>query len=318
MNLFRHLFGSNSKETANLLSAIELAVSKVEPLLKQTRKYPDAYRKPIQTALEYSRALAHSLPGPITINLDSYGNDAYIHAIFPSIAAIAEAFRSSRAMQDFLRENPASNNAYALMGMRRSEKTTMGMELSGDVIQRDVPQRVVYFSDHTIADPALTEANARERVALSFFNNLVNKIAIRVSLRKQEMQSQLQKMDMLRARLRAASSEALPALQNELSSMLGNLQSTSIKLDLDNYLDDFKSVLLKPEQYLHLNQTTHILDSMGVRRESTEFSQGEQIIFTDLIGLDRRNWTVTMVHCQNLQRETFAERLETAYRSLTI
>jgi len=319
MGVFRHLFGlDQKKDIPELLSAIERAVSGVEPLLKQTHKYPEAYRKPVITALEYARSLAHGVPGPVAVNLDSYANDAYVHAIFPSMDFVSEAFRASRAIQDYLQENPSIDEAYALMGMRRFEKTMMGMELSGQVIQRDVPQNAVYFTSHTIVDPAPSEQQARDRVAWGFFNNLVGKVAKRVALRKQEMQSQLQEMDLLKARLHAANAETRPALEKELSRMLASIQTTTRSLDLHNYLDDFEAVLLNPEQHLRLNKSPMILDNMGIKRESDGTAQGEPIIFNDLIGFDRRDWTVTMVYCRNIQSETFATRLETAYRRLSI
>ena len=155
-------------------------------------------------------------------------------------------------------------------------------------------------------------------MAGSFFNNLVSKVALRVTLRKEEMQSQRQEMNLLKANLHTASAEARPALENELSKMLAKIQATAHTLELHNYLDDFEAVLLNPEQHLSLNQSNIIIDSMGVRRESDKSEQGEAIIFDDLVGFDHRKWTVTMVHCHNLQRETFAERLETAYRGLSI
>ena len=318
MGVFRHLFGLDQKSTPELLPAIERAVSGVEPLLKQTHKYPEAYRKPVMTALEYAHSLAHSVPGPVAVNLESYAKDAYVHAIFPSMDFVSEAFRTSRAMQDYLREHPSTDEAYALMGMRRWEKTMMGMELSGQVIQRDVPQQVVYFTSHTIVDPAPSEQLARDRVALGFFNNLVGKVAKRVALRKQEKQSQLQELDLLKARLHTANAETRPALEKELARMLSSIQVTTHSLDLHNYLDDFKAVLLNPEQHLRLNQCPMILDSMGIRRDSDEMTPGEPILFNDLIGFDRRDWTVTIVHCRNIQSETFAARLETAYRRLSI
>ena len=318
MDILKHLFGANPKDASSLLPAIELAVSKVEPLLKQTHSYPNAYRKPVMTALEYAHSLAHSLPGPVAVNLDSYSNDAYVHAIFPSMSFVSEAFQASKAIQDYLREHQASNEAYALMGMRCSEKVLMGMKLSGQVIQKEVPQQVVYFTDHTIVDPAPTESEARDRVALGFLNNLVGKVAMRVALRKKEIHSQLQELDLLKAHLHRASAESSPALEIELSKILSSIQATTRTLDLHSYLDDFEAVLLNPEQHLYLEQSTIILDSMGGKLDSAGADQGETIIFNDLIGFDRRNWTVTMVHCHNLQRQTFAERLEIAYRSLTI
>lgn len=320
MSLLEHLFGFAQKpDTPELLSAIERAVCGVEPLLRHVGRYPGAYRKPVMSALEYARSLALSLPDPVEVNLASYASDAYVHAIFPSTDVVSEAFRSSRAIQDYLREQPSSDEVYALMGMRRREKTTMGMELSGQLIQRDVPQHIVYFSSHTIENPAPSEAQARERVAWNFFDSLVAQVAKRVASRKQKMQSQLQEKDLLMARLHVSDAGERPALQEELSGMLARMQAVTRSLDLHNYLDDFKAVLLDPEQYLRLNQTSMILDSMGIIRDSDSAAQGKAILFNDLIGFDRRDWTVTMVHCRDIrdiQGETFATRLETAYRSL--
>ena len=315
MDLFRHLFGLNQKDPPELLSAIERAVSLVEPQLKHSSQYPKAFRKPVRTALDYAHNLAYSVPGPIAVNLDSYAHDAYVHAIFPSMDHVSDAFRASHAIQDYLRENPATDEIYALMGMRRREKATMGIELSGEVIQRDVPQNVVYFISHTVVDPAPSERQSRERVAWGFFNNLVRKVTERMAQRKQELQSQQQEMDLLMARLHAADAQSRPALQKELSRMLSSLHALTRSLDLSNYLDDFKDVLLNPEQHLRLDQFPMILDSMGIKREAGENNQGKPIIFNDLIGFDRRDWTVTMVHCHRI-RDYKTDYLEEATRYL--
>ena len=315
MDLFRHLFGLNQKDPPELLSAIERAVSLVEPQLKHSSQYPKAFRKPVRTALEYAHNLAYSVPGPIAVNLDSYAHDAYVHAIFPSMDHVSDAFRASHAIQDYLRENPATDEIYAMMGMRRREKATMGIELSGEVIQRDVPQNVVYFISHTVVDPAPSEKQSRERVAWGFFNDLVRKVTERVAQRKQELQSQQQEMDLLMARLHAADAQSRPALQKELSRMLASLHALTRSLDLSNYLDDFKDVLLNPEQHLRLDQFPMILDSMGIKREAGENNQGKPIIFNDLIGFDRRDWTVTMVHCHRI-RDYKTDYLEEATRYL--
>ncbi|MEJ1959994.1 MAG: hypothetical protein WDM70_11700 [Nitrosomonadales bacterium] len=306
------------KNTPEILSAIEIAVSAVEPLLKQTRNYPDAYLKPVVTAMEYAHSMAQSVPGPVAINLDSYAKDAFVHAIFPAMDLVADAFRASRALQNYFRDSPSTEEAYALMGMRRQEKTAIGMELSGQVIQQDVPQQIVYFNDHTIVDPAPSEQQARDRVAKGFFNNLVGKVAARIASRKQQMHDQLLEMDLLKARLRASDTQSRPKLKKELSAMLASMQNTSRSLDLRDYPDDFEAVLLNPEQHLRLDQSSMILDSMGVRRNSSETISGELVVFNDLIGFDRRSWTVTMVHCSNIKSESFAARLETAYRRLSI
>lgn len=319
MGLFGQLFGHDrEKDTPELLSAIERAVSAVEPLLKQTSGYPGSYRKPVTTAWEYAHSLAASVPGPVAINRESYVKDAFVHALFPSVDFVTDAFCASRALQDYYREFPATNELFALMGMRRHEKTTLGVALSGEAIQHDVVQKVVYFTSHTIENPAPSEKQARDQVAMSFFDCLVGKVKKRMEARKQDKQSQLQEKDLLIARLRAADAQARPALKKELSRMMASIQSTIGSLELRNYMEDFEAVLLNPEQHLRLNHVPMVLDRMGVRRDSDDASQGEPVTFNELIGFDRRDWTVTMVYCSNMQSESFAARLEKAYRELAI
>ena len=319
MGVFGHLFGhGEKKDMPGLLPAIERAVSGVEPLLKQISGYPNSYRKPVAIALEYAHSLAASVPGPVVVNRESYAKDAFVHALFPAMNSVMEALCSSVALQDYQRDFPAGDELYALMGMRRYEKTVVGMELSGQTIQRDVVQKAVYFTSHTIENPAPSEQQARDQVAWSFFDSLVGKVKKRVELRKQDKQSQLQEKDLLMARLRTANAQARPALEEQLAKMLSSMQTTISSLELSNYIEDFDAVLLNPEQYLRLVQTPIILDSMGIRRDSDNASMAGAIIFNDLIGFDRRDWTVTMVHCNNMQSESFARRLEQAYRKLAI
>ncbi|MGA7748959.1 MAG: hypothetical protein WCA63_02315 [Gallionella sp.] len=317
MDVFGHLFGHGSEEdNLALLTAIERAVSAVEPLLKHMSGYPDSYSKPVATALEYAHRLAAGLPGPVTVNRESYTKDPFVHSLFPSADLIQDGLCASHALRDYKREFPDSDELYALMGMRRNEKTLAGMELSGQMAQRDALQKAVYFSSHTIEDPAPTEQLARNFAAMSFFDSLVSKVRIRIGLRKQELLSQTQEKDLLTDFLRAANVRKRPALEKELSTIISGMQAISSSLELRNYITDFEAVLLHPEEHLRMVQTPIILDSMGIRRGGGDTSHGEAIMFNDLIGYDRRDWTVTMVRCSNLRSMPFAAKLDNAYRKL--
>lgn len=317
MNAFSHLFGREPTRPA-LLPVIERAVDGVEPLLRQAGGYPDAYSKPIQSALEYARSLADQVPGPVTVSRETYAGDPLVHALFPSVESVSEALDSSVALQKHLREFPADGELYALMGMRRIEKRVAGMRLAGQMVQRDVMQDMVYFTSHTIESPAASEADAREQVALRFFDRLVDKVAQRVAQRKREKQSLLQEKDTLMMRLRMADEVSRPVLQERLTRLLAELQDAIGALELDRYREDFDAVLLDPARHLRLDQTPIRLDGMGIRRDNAAESNGKTVVFDDLIGYDRRNWTVTMVRCTGLQYEEFASRLERAYRTLSV
>jgi hypothetical protein len=317
MDVFGHLFGHGSEGgDLALLAAIERAVCAVEPQLKHISGYPDGFRKPVATALEYVHELAADLPGPVTVDRESYSKDPFVHSLFPSADLIQDELSSSHSLREFQRKFPASDELYALMGMRRSEKTLAETELSGQMKQRDGSKKAVFFSSHTIEDPAPTEEMARDLAALGFFDSLVSKVRIRIGLRKQELLSQMQEKDLLTDLLIAANARKRPALESELSRTLKGMQATSSSLELHNFTTDFEAVMLRPEEHLRMIRTPIVLDSMGIRRDVGDTGRGQAIVFSDLIGYDRRDWTVTMVRCNNLRSVSFGAKSDNTYRKL--
>ncbi len=319
MGLIARLFHTGqTADPPDLQAAIERAVYLVEPRLKLAGGFPARYRKPVAHALAYCRSLAAQVPGPIVVDRKSYASDPLVHALFPSLHEVRAAMCISQAMRDFHKSFPAAVEVYALMGMRRQEKKMFGMEMQGETLKRDVSQHLVYFSDHTLADPAPTEAEARERVMWGLFDSLMAHVTRRVAARQQERAALEQEKDELLARMRGASAATRAELEPRWQELLVRLQAIHQELDLRQYGEDFDAVLLQPEAHLYLQQTAMYLDNMGIHRgESSGESSGEKLQFCDLIGRDRRAWTVVMVHCSNLQSDaTLSERLETGQRWL--
>lgn len=319
MWLFNTLFNlHDTPENPALLAAIDRAVSAVDPLLKQTDSYPEHFRQPVSVALEYAKRLAYSLPGPVTIDREAYAKDAFVHALFPDINAISDAVTASLALQEYLRNSPGNNEFYALMGTRRIEKKVLGMELSATTLQREVPQQAVYFSSHTLENPSPDEPRAREMSAMRFFDSLVGKVKERIEQRKQKKEAQIERRNILQAALNTANTIERAAAEQHLAAVNAELQATVESLELSNFIADFNAVLLHPEEYLHLNHTSIILDSMGIKRSADDGERGQQLMFSELIGYDRRDWTLAIVHCTNIEYHSFAERLEKASRYLTL
>lgn len=307
-----------SGEKSESSVAIERAVTSVEPLLKQSAGYPKRYRKAVETAVSYSRMLALKIPGPVKISTESYAMDAYVHAIFPSIDSISDALCGSRAIQEYHQTNPDCHEVYALMGMRRKKKVMHGIQLTGQLIHQDVTQKMVYFTSHTLDSPAPTELQARELLAWSFFDKLVNVVAKRIDALKNEKQALLMEIDLQKARLHSARTVERSKYLKDLNELIRKVQNISKALDLSKYHKLFNDVLLSPEQYLYCNKTEMLLDSMGVIDNHQDFAMSKSLVFSDLIGFDQRAWTVTMVYCHGLEGKNFATRLDEAYRNLSI
>lgn len=319
MALLTKLFGKQDiADSRQLKAAIEHAVSAVQPLLIQASGYPDAYLKPVSVALEYAGHLAHSLPGPIPVDREAYAQNAFVHTLFPDINAISDAVTSSLSVQEYLRGSESRREFYALMGMRRIDKKFFGVELAGSTLQRDVAQQATYFISHTIVDPAPDETFVRNNIARRFFHKLVDKVKVRIELRRKSKEALIAERNELMQRLRFVSNIERAVIEERLGKLADELEAIVNSLELDHFLEDFETVLLHPEKHLHLNQSAITLDNMGIRRNTEDIEQGKEFNVSELIGYDRRDWTVTIVRYTNVQYETFAEKLDQAYRYLSL
>lgn len=317
MGLLDRFFGNSGEdEPPNLTEAIEWAVDRVDARLRNLAGYPDRYRKPVAHALIYAQALAEKVPGPIPITTEAYASNPLVHALFAVQGDLHRAIAASRAMQLFQRDYPAANEVYAMLCMRRQTKKLFGMEMQGDILRRDVRQEAVFFTDFTIAEPGLTETEARERIARGFFESLVVHVVNRIEERKLERAALEQTRDELMARLRTASLDQRAQYEAELYEVLNRLGAAVASLELSHYGKDFDAVMFQPDKHLYLERTEINLDSMGIVR-GPDASGSEEIDFCDLIGRDRRRWTVIMMYCDHVRDgASIADRLESAERWL--
>ncbi|MBI5005592.1 MAG: hypothetical protein HZB95_00555 [Nitrosomonadales bacterium] len=317
MGLHSNLFGKrDTQDTSALDAAVAYAVTAVEPLLIHMSGYPDRYRHPVGVAMEYARQLAGSLPGPVSIDREAYSRDSLVHVLFPDSNAMAEAITSSISMQEYLRAPPSGNEFYALMGMRRIDRNLIGMELVGSTMQREVLQQATYFTCHTIENPSPDEMLARDRVAMRFFHRLVADVKARIEQRRQSKEALLTKRKELTPRRLSATDPESAASAERTNRLEDGLHSIIESLGPERYFEDFEAVLLHPEEYLYLKQTSITLDNMGIRRSDS--GGGQEFTFSELVGCDRSDWTVTIVRGTNLKYESFADRLDKAYRYLTL
>lgn len=299
-------------------AAVERAIERVEPRLRLLPGYPARYRKAVAHGLEYARALAARIPGPVELNAETFNRDPGIHAMFVSLQEVMTGLCLSQEMREYRSAHPLQNEVYALLGTRRWEKNVLGMEMDGDVLRRDVPQVVVYFNGHTLASPAPTEAEAREAMAWSFFDGLLKHVRRRIDARLVEKIELEQARDELLARMRGRPPAERAALQAEHDALFARQNALARKLDMSTWSADFDAILLEPEQHLYLTEVSMRLDSMGVIRKPDDPVQSIPMTFTDLVGFDRRRWTVHLVHCTELGEASLADRLETACRILSL
>lgn len=276
--------------------AVERAVAAVEPLLKTVSGYRRRLAPAVRHAMAYCEALVATVPGPIEVNSHAYAADPLIHALFATSGDIAATLGKSRAVKQFLAD-PAgalADDFYALLGMRLHEKKVLGMAMQGDVICNDMPQRLLYFSDHTLGELSHDLDDTRRRLRQASFDSLATSFAAQLAELRHERQELHNQWDMQRALQRSAAAIDHSHAQR-CAALEEQLRLAAEALSPERILAALVAWLKAPELHLHLDPTTISVDRMGViLDDATGNSEASTLSFLELFGRDRRHWIVLL------------------------
>lgn len=308
-------FGA-SRLDEDLRDSVAWAVDLVEPRLRQIGGFPQRYAPAIVHASAYCRELAARVPGPLDVNRQAFAQDELVHALFGSPDGIIQALARSPAVRDWQQAHPGGGMVYALMGVRPQERNIFGMETQGEHLQRDVPQKVVYFSDHVFNEVAASEADARANLARRFLESLLVRVKARIDElveRKRELEN---RRDEVRAQLRTRRDDA--GLQAQLAETLAQLGETVAGLDLRAYAAHFDAVLMHPEHYIHLDPRSFHLDAMGICRADIPDGDGQDLNLQEMTCRDQRRWGIMLTRLQLDDLPPYQVRLDSEGRWLAI
>lgn len=294
--------------------AVERAAYRVDPRLKQLRSYPGRYRPTIQRVLSRVRQLAADVPGPITLDTEHYTRDPFVHALFGGPEDINRLL-STPAMHTYVAEH-GGDDMYALLSMRRVEKSVFGLELAGSILRRDVAQRVIHFTDPQLIGPAPTEQDARDNLLWHLFDRYMEHVAQGMERLRGERQRLAQEKDFALARLRGVSADRRATRQQELDKVLVNLGEAAATLDLEYSGEVFEAVLAHPEDCLALVIQHLNLDTMGVIHADAAAPGVTSLEFVNLIERERETRCVVLVHCRDVRPVSPGEMLEAARQRL--
>lgn len=277
--------------------AVAHAVAVVEPLLKMVSGHERRLAAPVRHALAYCDGLVAAVPGPIEVNSHAFAADPLVHALFATCGDIGATLGKSRAVKAFLAEpaNALADEFYALLGMRRFEKSVMGMAVHGDIVCADIPQKLLYFSDHTLRELSPDIEQTRRGLRIAAFDSLATSFAAQLGEMRKARQDLHNEWDMQRALSSRSRQTASPSPDHAQHSarLEEQLRQTAEALSPERLLDALVAWLAAPELHLHLDPTTVSVDRMGVMVDpaSTE-DQVSTLSFPELIGRDRRHWIV--------------------------
>ena len=257
--------------------AIETAVDLTDARLRLLGGYQRKLRPAVVEALLHVRELVHQIPGVVEISRSSYAHDPMVYNLFGSVKQLEQVFCNSAEAQEFNSKSWRSDgeHLYGLLLMSLNQKTRPGFVLKGDMVQGDVMQNIVYFSDHNLVKVAASEDEVRTMLRERAFEAMLREFGLRVS----EQKIRTSELKREQVRLRRDSNQAAKVKLEELERDLAALEASLAHVD--DYLGLLVEVLTNPDEHCGLEHRELQLDRSGVQLDA-DSDEGHRVPYAEI------------------------------------
>jgi len=250
------------------------------------------YRKRLYPAIEHAvihiQSIVGILPEAMELSSNSYKHDPRLRAFFVSASHMQEVIGGFTAVNDYVRKlhAPLPDEIFGTLSMDYREKNVLGMDLSGDIVRRDVPQVQVNFSDHRYLGPSDSEEQSRHALEIRGFDFLIEKVLERIVTARSTRSDLEQQRRLLQRKLDAMQAgnwglEPMLAEQvnpypdyaslekeiNEVDTEL--LRLGSRPADLENNIEHINNILGRASDLLSIQEIHMYLDPMMVKKSES-------------------------------------------------
>jgi hypothetical protein len=276
--------------------AVDKAITLTNPRLKLLADYRSRLQPAVETTIEFLRAQVSLLPAVHPLSAKSWSADPALRAFFVAPADIPAVLGGSENLRTLFAKFPELDMAYLILGMALKEQRTFGMALHGEVVQRDVAQTSVSFSDHRTRLCGHDEQRLRRVVGVEIFDYLVAHALSEIGEERSERRELQENRSLIRARLRLLQQHgpglgsmfgSAPAARSEQARLDAELLDNERQLEaigggqavLESELETLKSVLGAPQRYLHFSTQSLRLDPMNVVLDETSTDPAATVDF---------------------------------------
>lgn len=291
---------SGRRDAARVTEALERVVEDTDPSIRFVRGYKKKLHHAIAASLDYADQVVAEIPGAIEVSRKTFVADPYVNAFFVNVKDLQMIFSHSSEIREFMDVCSGHDitHCYALLCMRKSEKTVLGIELEGDVLRHDVRQTAVSFSDHRIYSPAPTEAETRQGLRQCLFEGLKTHALGRIMHLKVENHRLQQERQRLNARLRRLqhqtrdTREQVPIdvrvaaemedIRQKLEKIEGSLLNSRMVAPEES-LNQVHAVFKRPDDFVRIHKTSLSLNKMCIKIDERSTQPSNRINLTEVV-----------------------------------
>lgn len=284
LRFFKSIFGSKRKldgvPESLVKAAIERAVDGTDPWIRAVSSYKKKLRPAVLHAIDHVISLVDQAGPPVTLDRTSYDSEPLLRSFFISAAELERFLERDPAVVQLRQRMGAGITAFGLLLMEKRERATLGAEISGEVVLRDVPQVSVSFEAHRLLDVSLSEEQTRYQLKRRAYDHLLE-IALGMITETKTRRGRLEKhRALLQSKLSLLHRGGWGFDENDAEKMdVGELEEKLAQIEgqlleigkedkvLDVYLALVADVLGRAERHIWTAREAVVVDRMGIKRK---------------------------------------------------
>ena len=276
--------------------ALDKAITLINPRLKLLPDCEQRLSPAVENTMNYLRAQAKELPTVHSLSEKAWSSDPALRAFFVAPSDIPAVLGRSVNLRTLFDKFPELDEACVVLGMAFKEQRTFGMALHGDMIQRDVAQTSVNFSDHRARLCGHDELRLRRIVGVEVFEYLVAHALSEIGEERVERRELQENRSLIRARLRllqqhgpglASLFGTEPAARSEQARLEAELLENERQLAtiggsesvLEAELASLTAVLNAPQAHLRFEPKRLRLNTMNVVLDESSIDRAADVDF---------------------------------------
>ena len=276
--------------------AVDKAITLTNPRLKLLPSYHKRLAPSVETTIKFLQGLVKQLPAVRPMSVETWSGDPALRAFFVSPSDMKGVLAQADNLRAVFEKYPELDKAYLVLGMAFTKQRVFGLGLQGDMIQRDVAQLTVNFSDHKTRLCGSDEAALRRVIGVEIFEYLISRALSEIGAERNERQELQANRSLIRARLRLLQQHGpglgsmlgeAPAEASQQARLEAELLDNERQLEtmgggealLEGELETLKGILDNPQDYLSIEPMRLRVSSMNVVLDETSTESGAEVDF---------------------------------------
>jgi hypothetical protein len=286
-------------DPALLRRAIEQVVDGVDPRLHAVLDYARKLTPAVERTIAYFIDCGQWLAAPVDFSARRWAGDPLVRTLFATAAELQRFFSDDPGVRAYFHDHPLADEVYIGLGVTRHERRAFGVAMSGEVMQREVSQTVISFSDYRLFGACDNEQQLRQNIEQRGFGFLIGEALERIVEHQSSTHGRAHDKQILELRLRGLMQkrsamdslyyESNAGLDDEIAMLRTRFMHEQEALALshgettvlDDYIAGISTVLADPERYVKRETVRLRINRMNIKVESPE-EPADELTFSEV------------------------------------